>query len=131
MFDKKLRINALVDRCPHKSAVLSEGRVTSCSNFQCAYHGWSFDGRDGTCVKIPQIGLPKSLENGVGGARAKGFAIPAVVSQGMVCLFPGGVDKSFMALPSPSDPEMDDPNYKYAPVVIIHNIFKEISIGYL
>ena len=101
MFDEKLRINALVDHCPHKSAALIKGRVTSWGNFQCAYHWWSFDGRYGTCVEVPQIGLPKSLENGVGGARAKEFAIPAVLSQGMVCLFPGGVEKYLMALPSP------------------------------
>ena len=46
----------LKDRCPHKSAALSEGRITAAGKFQCAYHGWSFDGTDGSCEEIPQIG---------------------------------------------------------------------------
>ena len=34
---------ALLDRCPHRLAALSEGRVTAQGKVQCAYHGWSFD----------------------------------------------------------------------------------------
>ena len=30
---------ALIDRCPHRAAALSEGRMTSSGNLQCAYHG--------------------------------------------------------------------------------------------
>jgi phenylpropionate dioxygenase-like ring-hydroxylating dioxygenase large terminal subunit len=39
------------DRCPHRGAQLSLGRVVG-NALQCAYHGWSFDG-SGRCVGIP------------------------------------------------------------------------------
>lgn len=45
---------AYVDRCPHRAAALSEGRMTASGHLQCAYHGWTF-GRDGSCLNIPQV----------------------------------------------------------------------------
>ena len=39
------------DRCPHRQAPLSAGRVTD-GVLACCYHGWSF-GADGKCVSIP------------------------------------------------------------------------------
>lgn len=41
----------LSDRCPHRSAKLSLGRVLE-GKLQCAFHGLRFDG-DGQCVLIP------------------------------------------------------------------------------
>ena len=41
----------MADRCPHRGAQLSLGRVVD-DTLQCAYHGWSFDG-SGRCVGIP------------------------------------------------------------------------------
>ena len=46
---------ALKDRCPHRAAALSEGRMTPDGQLQCAYHGWSFDGESGICTNIPQV----------------------------------------------------------------------------
>jgi phenylpropionate dioxygenase-like ring-hydroxylating dioxygenase large terminal subunit len=43
---------ALQDRCCHRTAQLSRGRVQN-GTIQCGYHGWTFD-RDGRCVRIPQ-----------------------------------------------------------------------------
>jgi len=48
----------LDDRCSHRFAPLSEGRVLhsadgSSSRLQCAYHGWEFDGT-GCATKVPQ-----------------------------------------------------------------------------
>lgn len=39
------------DRCPHRAAKLSKGRVLE-GQLQCAFHGLRFDG-DGACVLIP------------------------------------------------------------------------------
>jgi len=44
---------ALEDRCPHRNAPLSEGRVIK-GQIQCPYHGWQFDG-EGQCQKIPGL----------------------------------------------------------------------------
>jgi vanillate O-demethylase monooxygenase subunit len=42
---------ALADRCPHRFAPLSFGRVVG-EEIQCGYHGLCFD-RDGACVRVP------------------------------------------------------------------------------
>ena len=44
---------ALEDRCPHRHAPLSAGRMTA-QGLQCPYHGWTFS-RSGTCVEIPGL----------------------------------------------------------------------------
>lgn len=43
----------MVDRCPHRFARLSEGRVVD-GGIECPYHGWTFDGATGDCLRIPQ-----------------------------------------------------------------------------
>lgn len=41
----------LLDRCPHRSAPLSAGRVVD-GMVECPYHGWRFDGT-GICRRMP------------------------------------------------------------------------------
>jgi nitrite reductase/ring-hydroxylating ferredoxin subunit len=108
---------ALEDRCPHKAAALSEGRITETGHFQCAYHGWSFNGTDGRCVDIPQLA---ALPDGKGGttapkggsavlpSRSCARAIPAQIHQEMVYLFVGGsLEESLLAPPPPTVPEYE------------------------
>jgi phenylpropionate dioxygenase-like ring-hydroxylating dioxygenase large terminal subunit len=45
------RITVLRDRCPHRGAPLSAGRVTD-GAIACPYHGWRFNA-DGQCVEVP------------------------------------------------------------------------------
>jgi len=44
--------HALLDRCPHRGAALSRGRVTERGHLRCQYHGWRFDGA-GRCTGVP------------------------------------------------------------------------------
>lgn len=44
---------ALLDRCAHRNAPLSAGRVIE-GNIQCHYHGWEFDGA-GACKAVPGL----------------------------------------------------------------------------
>lgn len=49
----------LDDRCSHRLAPLSEGRIVQDgkggdAEIECAYHGWGFDGC-GKCTRIPQL----------------------------------------------------------------------------
>ncbi|WGI23272.1 Rieske 2Fe-2S domain-containing protein [Amylibacter sp. IMCC11727] len=51
VFRTKDGIAAIQDRCPHRSASLSGGRVVG-GSIECPYHGWRFDGT-GICTHIP------------------------------------------------------------------------------
>jgi len=114
---------ALLDRCPHKSASLSEGRVIEsqtegCSipKFQCAYHGWSFDGKNGTCVEIPQVlssvGFSGDAHRAYG-TLTNGVSVPILIQQDIVWLFPGGnLEKALLVPPPPRVPELDEPGFK-------------------
>ena len=43
--DAEGRAAALVDRCPHRNAPLSFGRIRPDDRtLECGYHGWRFDG---------------------------------------------------------------------------------------
>ncbi|MBE9043703.1 Rieske 2Fe-2S domain-containing protein [Pleurocapsales cyanobacterium LEGE 10410] len=44
---------AFEDKCPHRLAPLSEGRVNEAGLLECPYHGWAFSG-SGKCEVIPQ-----------------------------------------------------------------------------
>ena len=45
--------HAWPDRCPHRGARLSLGRVCG-DRLECAYHGWQFDAA-GQCVEVPAL----------------------------------------------------------------------------
>ena len=49
--DKKGRVGLLEDRCPHRGASLSYGRVEE-RGVACPYHGWLFD-TEGNCLETP------------------------------------------------------------------------------
>lgn len=49
---------ALQDRCPHRHAPLSCGRVRN-GEVECPYHGWRF-AADGRCTDVPGMELPAS-----------------------------------------------------------------------
>jgi len=37
------KVHAFYDRCPHRGALLSQGRIHYPSTLSCSYHGWTFD----------------------------------------------------------------------------------------
>lgn len=51
LFRGEEKVSALWDRCPHRFAPLSEGKVTD-GTVECGYHGLAFDG-SGRCVRNP------------------------------------------------------------------------------
>jgi vanillate O-demethylase monooxygenase subunit len=53
------RLQAFPDRCPHRLAPLSAGRVEG-DVLRCGYHGWCFDGA-GACTSIPALGDAEHL----------------------------------------------------------------------
>jgi phenylpropionate dioxygenase-like ring-hydroxylating dioxygenase large terminal subunit len=57
------RAHVMPDRCPHRGARLSVGKVEG-SMLRCWYHGWLYDG-SGQCVSIPSEGGECKLTNDV------------------------------------------------------------------
>lgn len=53
-------LRALADRCPHRLAPLSRGKIEQ-GIVTCGYHGLSFDGATGQCVHNPHGPLISSL----------------------------------------------------------------------
>jgi len=49
-------LRCLADRCPHRFAPLSEGRLVG-DAIECPYHGWRFEGT-GRCTAIPGLTGP-------------------------------------------------------------------------
>jgi nitrite reductase/ring-hydroxylating ferredoxin subunit len=49
-------VRCLEDRCAHRRAPLSLGRIRDDGTLQCGYHGWSFEGGGGRCVDIAILG---------------------------------------------------------------------------
>lgn len=54
------RITVLEDKCVHRCAKLSQGRIDEKGNIQCPYHGWKFD-EYGACIRIPQLPSGKCI----------------------------------------------------------------------
>lgn len=50
---------ALADRCCHRSAQLSAGKVIE-GCVRCPYHGWSYD-EEGRCVNVPQMDATETI----------------------------------------------------------------------
>ncbi|CAM9329150.1 unnamed protein product, partial [Ectocarpus sp. 12 AP-2014] len=74
------RWSAFDDRCPHRAAPLSEGRVEKDGSLLCAYHAWRFDA-DGKCLSIPQSDRGGKDETN---PRACAKLYPTQVAQDMV-----------------------------------------------
>lgn len=75
--------HALLDRCCHRGAPLSMGRVVD-GTLACAYHGWRYDG-SGACVHIPSLTEGRPVPRG---CAVPGY--PCVEQDGYVWVWMGG-----------------------------------------
>jgi phenylpropionate dioxygenase-like ring-hydroxylating dioxygenase large terminal subunit len=73
------------DKCPHRLAPLSEGRIAEDGLLECPYHGWAFSG-SGNCKRIPQ-----QVEGGTAevSRRACVTSLPTIDRQGLLFVYPG------------------------------------------
>ena len=58
--DENGRVVCTEDKCPHRGTRLSEGQVLN-GHIECLYHGWTYEGTNGTCVSIPQLPVGGSI----------------------------------------------------------------------
>ncbi|XP_031497928.1 protochlorophyllide-dependent translocon component 52, chloroplastic isoform X2 [Nymphaea colorata] len=127
------------DRCPHRLAPLSEGRIDPNGRLQCVYHGWCFDG-SGSCKYIPQApqdGPPVHTSR-----RACAFVYPSFEQNGLVWFWPS-TDPQYKdigeKLKPPLLPKVDDPSYSsliasrdipYGYEVLIENLMDPAHVPY-
>jgi len=91
---------ALVDRCPHRGAALSLGRVTG-GVIQCPFHGWRFDAA-GCAVSIPWN--PDAKKRALGAA-----AVPVREAANLIWIYTEpGADPGT----GPEIGEIDDPRLR-------------------
>ncbi len=64
---------AVLDRCAHRNAPLSGGRVDESGHLACPYHGWRFD-RSGACREVPGLIEDEAGENDGTGRAVPSFA---------------------------------------------------------
>jgi len=98
---------AFDDKCPHRLAPLSEGRIASDGLLECPYHGWAFTG-DGSCDRIPQQVEGGSAETSL---RACVASLPTTVRQGLLFVYPGNpenADKTKVPIVEPIEETPDE-----------------------
>ncbi len=96
LFRSGSSVAALVDRCPHRGAPLSQGSVKD-GCVTCPYHGWSFQA-DGQCRKIPGRETAPNR-----GQSAQSVAVQE--SHGFIWLGPEGALLPYIS------PYLSDPGY--------------------
>lgn len=84
--DREQQWHALVDRCPHRGAALSLGKVNAEGHLRCQYHGWRFDGA-GRCMGVPLNDL-----NGAALRKIRVGALPTRMIGGALWVFTGVTD---------------------------------------
>jgi phenylpropionate dioxygenase-like ring-hydroxylating dioxygenase large terminal subunit len=89
-------VAALEDRCPHRNAPLSAGRVAD-GAIECPYHGWRFDG----------LGRCQLVTGSRQAAQASAKALPVRASAGLLWTALADQPDPFPELP----PEVTDPDY--------------------
>jgi nitrite reductase/ring-hydroxylating ferredoxin subunit len=57
LYNRRGRIHAFADRCPHMGAALSEGMFNG-QVIRCHWHGWGFDAETGRCRQRKWAILP-------------------------------------------------------------------------
>ncbi|KAM0038578.1 putative pheophorbide a oxygenase [Helianthus debilis subsp. tardiflorus] len=105
--------NVFDDRCPHRLAPVSEGRIDQWGRLQCVYHGWCFGG-SGDCKFIPQAppdGPPVHTSQ-----KACVAVYPSTVQNGIVWFWPN-TDPQYKDILTKKKPpyisELDDPSFTY------------------
>lgn len=127
------------DKCPHRLAPLSEGRIDQWGRLQCVYHGWCFDGA-GDCKFIPQAPLDGPPIHTF--KKACAAVYPSCEQNKIVWFWPSSEPQYkdiLLKKKPPYIPELDDPSYThtfgirdipYGYEVLIENLMDPAHVPY-
>lgn len=91
--DKLGIARCVADKCPHRSAPLSLGRVNGATGtIECIYHGWQMDGHSGKVTEIPALLDGKPIPT-----NAKVRTYPVHEQDGVVYVWPGPPEEAELA----------------------------------
>ena len=89
----------VADKCPHRSAPLSLGKVNGdTGHMECIYHGWQIDGLSGRVVEIPAIMEDKTIPSN---AKVRVYAL--YEQDGVVYVWAGDAEDAVGAASPPRD----------------------------
>jgi len=102
----KSQYSAFIDRCPHRLAPLSEGRIDERTDqLECCYHGWQFDA-SGACTRIPQADNSQLLERNQ--EQIQATALPTCQANDLLWVWPDPNSAELAAkTPLPLSPQLD------------------------
>lgn len=124
------------DKCPHRLAPLSEGRIAEDGLLECPYHGWAFSGY-GNCERIPQ-----QVEGGTAklSKRACVASLPTTTRQGLLFVYPGtpdNADKTRVPIIEPLDESPDEwicldtfRDLPYDALTLLENVLDASHVSY-
>ena len=124
------------DKCPHRLAPLSEGRIAEDGLLECPYHGWAFSG-SGNCERIPQ-----QVEGGTAklSKRACVASLPTTIRQGLLFVYPGipdNADKTRVPIIEPLDESPDEwicldtfRDLPYDALTLLENVLDASHVSY-
>ena len=93
--------SVFMDRCPHRCAPLSEGRIEEDGHLMCSYHGWRFEPGTGACTSIPQL-EQDDFERAAADPRSCVKVYPSQVRHGVLFVWPThGADAALRAAATP------------------------------
>jgi phenylpropionate dioxygenase-like ring-hydroxylating dioxygenase large terminal subunit len=91
--DESGEIGCIFDKCTHRGAALSKGRVLRNNNLQCPFHGFEYD-KTGKVIKIPAHGQKAPVAD-----RYKVHSYPVREAFGFIWLWWGKPQDDYPSLP--------------------------------
>ena len=91
--DRTGKVGCVFDRCAHRGAALSVGKVVSNNTLQCPFHGFEYD-TTGKVTKIPAIGRDAAVPE-----RFKVNSYPLVDAHGFIWLWWGEPREEYPPIP--------------------------------
>lgn len=105
--DAKGEVHVFSDRCAHRGAPLSMGRLQGDDRIECIYHGLRYDGT-GQCRLVPSENVG---EDGPIACKLSVKTFPVEEKGGVIWCYVGDADK-FPPPPLEIEPEFTDPKFE-------------------